>query len=345
MEGRGVGQRGPHWVWPLAAAGLLLLAVGGLTYLSRSGAPWRATSPSTATPAVQTVEVAPWVNRPLPTYVPTVSTPPAYPTVAPPCQASQLRVSQGQTEAAAGTAYDYVVFTNVGAGACLLRGSPVVTGVGPAGVRGTVPLRRGYPYPLGLAPGDMRPGGQTLLAFAISHACGTAEQQRQVTVYRQLAFQLPAGGQISSDVSLSAGSCGLAISDFGRPPRPVPTPSPGSLGVLQAKLVLPAAARAGSTLRYVVTLSNATDQEVLFEPCPGYTESLGTSTTAGTWQVVEGSFTLNCDQVRSIPARGRVSYDMQMQVPADSGSGPAKVDWYVNTPDGPFAGGIVTISR
>ena len=75
----------------------------------------------------------PWVNRPLPRYeVPAPQVIP-YPTSAPPCHASELRISQGRGGAAAGTLYERLVLTNIGGRTCLLRGYPTISALGPDG--------------------------------------------------------------------------------------------------------------------------------------------------------------------------------------------------------------------
>ena len=88
----------------------------------------------------------PWVNRPLPRYeIPAPKVIP-YPTSAPPCHASELRISQGRGGAAAGTLYERLVFTNIGRRTCLLRGYPTINALGPtAAVARCIPTAKASP--------------------------------------------------------------------------------------------------------------------------------------------------------------------------------------------------------
>jgi hypothetical protein len=74
---------------------------------------------------------------------------------------------------------------------------------------------------------------------------------------------------------------------------------------------------------YVVTLTNTTAQAVALDPCPVYTES--TYSPAGASPSVH-SYYLNCGIVRSIPAHGRVRYQMKIQAP-DAPSQGGKFGW------------------
>jgi len=47
--------------------------------------------------------------------------------------------------------------------------------------------------------------------------------------------------------------------------------------------------------------------------------------------------------VRAIPAHGRVGYAMRLAVPRRAKSGYAKLGWSLNTPTGPFVGGVVRV--
>ncbi len=114
---------------------------------------------------------------------------------------------------------------------------------------------------------------------------------------------------------------------------------PGAAGTLQARLQLPAGVRAGTTLRYTVTLTNPTKTAVVLHPCPGYTEGLYASGL-----VVRRSFALNCRPVHAIAAHGHVRYAMRLAVPRRAAQSIAKIGWNLDTPTGPFAGGVVRIT-
>lgn len=279
----------------------------------------------------------PWVNQPRPRYE--IPTPEIvrYPTDAPACRPSQLRVRQGRTGAATGNLLEELVFTNAGATPCLLRGYPTVTADTPTGRRVLHP-RHGTFFGE-LIPADLPPGGHVFLDFGTSD-CGCKCESAGGVRYRNLVFTLPQGGLVDGrDVTITNG-CVLDMSAFGLPERvSEPQAKPGSPETLSLSLRLPATTRAGATLRYVVTLTNPTGTRVGLTPCPGYSEYLGNEGGG-----VQHSFALNCDSVQAIPPHGHVEYEMLIQVPAGAPSGPAKVAWRLNTPTGPSTGGLVQMT-
>jgi len=280
----------------------------------------------------------PWVNRPVALYHAPESRLILYPTSAPACRRGQLRVSQGHGGVGLGNRLERVVFTNVGSNPCLLRGYPTITGFTSVGGRRALRPTRGGTYFGRLVPADMAPGGRTLLDLATSTHC---EDGQSGTTYRQLVFGLPAGGSVrGGHVSITV-LCGLSMSAFGLPQRyePSPHPAPGTPGTLRVRVQLPAAARAGSVLRYTITLVNPTTTAVALHPCPGYTQAL-----YAPGLVLRRSFALNCDSVDTIPAQGRVGYAMQLAVPNGAVVGVAKFGWSLDNPTGPFAGRGISIT-
>ena len=115
--------------------------------------------------------------------------------------------------------------------------------------------------------------------------------------------------------------------------------APGTAGTLQARLRLPASVRAGTILRYTVTLSNPTETTVVLHPCPGYSEGAYASGL-----VVRRSFALNCQSVQAIPAHGHVRYAMRLTMPQGAAPAIVKIAWSLNTPTGPSAGRNVQIT-
>ena len=270
--------------------------------------------------------MVPWVNRPLPLYNAPEPKLVVYPTTAPLCGAARLRVSQGRTAVGLGNRLEELVFTNVGARACLLRGHPTIT----AGGR-TVHPQLGGTYFGRLLPADLAPGRHVFLDLATSTGC---DNGRRMPLHdRRLVFTLPQGGRVRAEHVSITEVCGLSMSDFGLPER-YPEPR------LRARLQLPAAVRADTTLRYTLTLSNPTATKVVLRPCPGYTESVYASGL-----VVRRSFALDCDSVHVIAARAVVRYALQLELPRRAQPGIAKLGWSLNTPVGPYAGEVVHITR
>jgi hypothetical protein len=267
-----------------------------------------------------------------------------YSTKAPPCQAGQLAVRQRRTGVGLGNVLERFAFRNLGNVPCLLRGFPKVTGVTASGVRRSVPARRSPDgtYFGTLVPADISPGERGFLDFATGEGCrdpsGSAKR------YRALVFVLPAGGGlVSAPESSLVMTCGfLKMSQLGLPaPQPTgPMPKPGTPDTLTVSVAMPATVRAGTTLRFVVTLANPTGISVRLTPCPRYNE--GIYTIGGR---VSSWYWLNCEQVRSIAAHARVRYAMALRLPIDVPAGFAKFWWALGTPSKPLRGAGITITR
>jgi hypothetical protein len=334
LKGAGRVASGAWLLQVFAAAAIVVLGIGlaVIFHFARTSAP---TKPAPTPPI--TPGVVAWVDRPAPAYTPAAAVSP-YPTNAPRCLASQLRASAGPSGAAAGNQLEGITLTNVGP-TCLLGGRPVVTGLNAAGQRVTLsPRPDSYFGPL--QPADISQGAHGYIYLGTASACGSGAEQSTSTEYRALAFDLPSGGRLSSQLTLWVGSCGFTMDNMGlpAPASPQTSPQPASPVTLNARALLPAAVRAGDTLRYTVTLSNPTATDVSLKNCPSYTETLGYPNNRSL------SFMLNCDRVTVIPSGANVVYAMELKVPADAATGPTKFSWRLNDPDGPFVGGFLTIN-
>jgi hypothetical protein len=318
----------------------LYWAVAALLAAIASGCSDSAETPSSADAAA----VVPWIDRPAPAYHAPAPRRLPYSTMAPPCRAGQLAVRQRRTGVGLGNVLERFAFLNLGATPCLLRGFPEVTGVTANGIRRSVPARRSRDgtYFGTLVPADIAPGERGFLDFATGEGCldpsGSAKR------YRALVFALPvAGGSVSAPESSLVMMCGfLKMSQLGLPaPEPTgPTPEPGTPDTLTVSAAMPAEARAGTTVRFVVTLANPTAIAVRLMPCPRYNEGIySVSGRVSRW------YWLNCECVRSIAAHARVRYAMALPIPRDALAGLAKFWWQLGTPNEPVHGGGVTITR
>jgi len=282
----------------------------------------------------------PWLNRPLPRYeIPAPKVIP-YPTSAPPCHASELRISQGRGGAAAGTLYERLVFTNIGRRTCLLRGYPTINALGPNGSSRTLhPHREGFTS-FNLVPTNLPPGGDSFISFATGDVCDNGT--RTPTAYRQLSVTIANGETVHAGAGARITEvCGFYLSSFGLPARYTPLPpTPGTPATATARVHLPASVRAGTTLHYTITLSNPTKTTITLRPCPGYSEGIYASGL-----LVRRSLALNCDTIHAIAAHKHVRYAMQLTVPSHAATGIAKFSWSLNNPHGPFAGRIIQITR
>jgi hypothetical protein len=288
------------------------------------------------TPTV-TSGLVPWLDRPLPLY----HTPDArlirYPTSAPPCRAEELRVTQGRTAVGLSNRLEEIVFTNVAAEACLLRGYATINARTPSGTRRALHPSRGGTYFGQMTAADIAPGRHGFVDFATGRGCDNG--LRRAVRYTDLRFRLPQGGTVAApSVSISS-FCGLSISELGLPRRYAePRAAPGTAGTLRARLHVPARVRAGTTLRFVVILSNPSKLEVALRRCPGYTEGVAVALL-----VSRHSFALNCANVHAIPPHGSVRYAMRLAVPRRAKPGFAKIFWILNTPTGPVAAAAVQV--
>jgi hypothetical protein len=280
--------------------------------------------------------VVPWLDAALPAYRTPTAQLVRYPTGAAPCRAAQLRLRNGRRGPALGNYLEEYVVTNAGATTCLLRGYPGVTALDAAGTTVTLHPQPGGTYFGQLVASDVAPGGHVFFDLATSSGCngGRAPSVR----YHALALRLPQGGSVRGDGTSLVVQCGLSMSALGLPERYAqPRARPGTPGTLRARLVLPASARAGRLLEYTVVLGNPTGVPVSLRSCPGYTQGLFSLRGS-----VRETLRLNCAPVETIAPHARVKFAMRVRVPRRA-TGFAKVGWSLDTPTGPFAGGVVTI--
>ena len=291
--------------------------------------------------------VVPWVDRPAPHYTPPAWVAPRAGTAsAAPCRARQLRITSSQFEAAAGSGVQRFVFTNVSSATCMLGGFPAVTGRLASGRRRVLDIARpaGGTFTGKVVPADIPPGQQGSLDLTFSDACPTGHR----VLATDVAFVLPGGGSVETGYRIWRTCHGLAMSHLGRhapEPRP-PRRKPGTPDTLRVSLSLSSMTRirSGSTLRYVVTLSNPHGSPVYLRRCPSYTEGLAAAPVRGRNASVERSFVLNCRSIHLIGPHRQVRYAMRLAVrPAFASL--AKVYWHLNTPNEPAAVAVVVIDR
>jgi hypothetical protein len=127
------------------------------------------------------------------------------------------------------------------------------------------------------------------------------------------------GGEQTVDYRVDV-LCGLNVQQFvvGDPEAVYP-PSPfAPLADLQIDVMLPPSVPRGSTLHYVVALTNPTDHDISLDPCPSYIEDgIG----------AKEQHLLNCSVVQSIPAHGTVRFAMEMAIPDSANEGSGLMYW------------------
>jgi len=166
--------------------------------------------------------------------------------------------------------------------------------------------------------------------------CDSAGLVQPTENYSSVELGLPTGTLGLSKLSLKL--CSDKISSGFQWPVETPVP-PGTVASLSAHLEISKTVKAGTTFDYQVVLENQSNETVDLNPCPVCKELI---------YVVSGAkgktnsqvLHLNCSTVHSIKPHQKITYEMVIHVPSETG--PAKFSWQIE-PSGPFAGGGVTI--
>lgn len=276
--------------------------------------------------------VVPWVDRPVPSYVPpSPSLPPAD---ARPCRPADLRAESGQVGFGLGNSNLPVTFVNASTSACTLIGYPTLVGIDVNGVAHPIATAHGSYFGDPGRPANIAPGGSAVLNVSGADACPAALDGVHQT-FELLRIGLPAGGSVEVAGSAFDTACGVSASQFGVPAAANP-PVDVPLSPLTATIAAPGSVVAGTTMRYIVTITNPTDTDYSLVPCPAYEQFVG-SGSAGRWTATIREGYLDCDLVSVIAAHGSVSYEMRLAIPVDQPAGEAKFGWHLQGDHGPWA--------
>lgn len=317
-----------------AATAVIALAVTGTVTALRPGV-HESPGPISARPSpsspVNERGTVPWVDRagqpffpsPLPT------TPP--PTDARACTGVDVRVgldAEGRN-GGGGHLYQTLDFRNVSRSTCVLAGFPRVVAVQP-GHPDVVAADGGFFVGHDEVSANMPPGGTTYLRIETEFECPARDANPLGRLlYQQVTVGLPGGGLVVVG-PLSPGfdvTCGLFTGRFSVPQPPQPYTSPPLQGARVA-LELPSAVAAGTTLSYVVDITNPTLRDMPLFPCPAYDEfSLGFQAAS------KRLHALNCDSIDAIPAGETVRYAMRLPVPRGAPAGETTLKWTTAAPD------------
>lgn len=271
----------------------------------------------------------PWAALPAPPEepLPLVSEPPL-PRGATACSAADVYVDPSSIMSDQITQDDGIVvgFRNVSSARCLLAGPPSaeLTGGGMTSYR--LPPTGQMPFD-GVVTADMSPGQTTQVEITSPRACadngygsGTAPR------YDHLVFAMPGEGDVVVPARLHS-ACGTRITDYYvEPPQPPAAADPWA--AVTATMTLPTSTSAGSSMTYVITLTNASDRDLdLVDLCPGYVE------TAEADAPMKEVYGLNCAAAKTLPAHRELRFEMELAVPA-VGSGIMSVYWTLLTVSG-----------
>ncbi|MGH9129477.1 MAG: DUF4232 domain-containing protein [Acidimicrobiales bacterium] len=255
----------------------------------------------------------PWVDTPGHMFVPVrLPGPPPPPTNARPCTATDLSVSKAYNNGGGGHLDQYFELRNTSASTCILSGFPGVVAT-QAGRPDAVGTDGGFFVGHGDTPADMAPGGRTRLGIETNSDCSAFPGGRAgVPPYHSVVVTIPGGGKVTLHGSFAV-VCGLFVGAFDVPQAP-PRYSQPPLEGATARLELPSSVAAGTTLDYVVDLTNPTGRAMELNPCPSYQQG-------------KALFQLDCANVHSLAPDHTVRYAMQQAIPAGTPTGPTDVYW------------------
>jgi hypothetical protein len=309
----------------------------------------QATSPTTTDSRTATTEVAravtttvppsslrfdvPWVARPYPQYVPTVAVPTTLPLAdARPCNARDVSIATGDGNGAGGVNDDFYTATNVSLTTCMLGGyPPAVLATQPGLAPVTATDGSEFPFTDPGPAANVAPGKSGAVSIFTSHDCPAAQTPpRTSQAYHHVIVTVPGGGTKTLNGTFDV-VCGLVTSRFGVVEPQAVYPPQWYAGVT-AGIAVPEAVDAGSTLTYVVTLTNPTRRTTVINPCPGYIEDLW----GGGVDDITGHG-LNCNSVHQILPSGRIRYEMRLAVPKNAPAGDDTLQWMISGPDAPAA--------
>ncbi len=315
-----------RWL-PATAAAVVLVAAGAVLLLQRGPA----TSHNANRTASQAASgVVPWADLPpggVPAPAATATLDPSVPL----CRADHVRVNFAGAEGGGGNTFSTLeVHLLAGATPCRLDQLPTsLTGVPDGGVRESVPLQRS-PEPSYIVPILLStPADTGRVALRWYSRCDTATQRhRPVWQHVQIGMGV---GLLDIQPSTDSGA-GLALgclpsngavltSRFGGDPVPSPEP-PDPLRGLTVALHAPPVVRAGTILRYTLTLTNPGRSEVVLRPCPDFVH---------VFDRIKDRHRLNCGAAQPIPAGKSEVFAIELRVPADAPSGQARLSWISRT--------------
>ena len=248
------------------------------------------------------------------------------------CRAADLSAKAGNAGAYHGMANQEIILTNQGQDACFIPGPPAAEVILGDGSRRPVTQASDPTVAHRL---DLAAGQTAQFYLATPAGCAGADQPLVAT---QAELTLTTHERIAVTGTWVNVRCGApVVAMFYAGPAPAATvPASG----LTATIAVPSSVARGSVLRYLVTLTNPTNGAIALNPCPSYTQTMGTSPTTAVHQTL----VLNCAAMPTIGAGASVVFEMQFAVPANFPSGGTKLGWFLEVPNGYGVGATVSIA-
>lgn len=292
----------------VAALAALLAALGSAVLRVAAFAP--AEPVPTVSPSLA---IVPWLDDPIsPGDLSTAPTP--RPT-ARPCTADDLAPTAEVHDDGAGGGYRFttIAVAHVGTTRCTFAGSARVIATNVAtGERASVATQpstfhTGHDLQ---SPATIDPGELAMIGIVAGGGCDGGSN---MTTYANITLEAIGREYQLTGLTLTT-ACVLEVSDwcFEAPMQPTPR-----YADLTAVIDAPPTVRVGSTLDFVVTLTNPSDTPVAFDPCPVYSTGFFKS---------GGFYHLNC-AVSDIPAHGSVRFAMRIRVADYTPLGPSQLRW------------------
>src|SRR5450432_2955735 len=291
----------------------------------RTAASARSAAPSSTplAPSIVVVDEAgavPWADRPGTMFFGSPLPVAPLPTSGPPCRAADLKVSDFGGNGGGGHSYTTFDFMNVSSVPCILQGFPRVVATEPG--KPSVTAGDGAFFVGKEQSATMQPGATTSLSLETERDCtarGTVSSGSPTLIYHTATVSIPGGGTVVLRDTFDVECC-LYTGKFSvDQPQPEYTKSP--IVGATAQLELPSAVKAGSTLKYVIDLSNPTTNDLVLDPCPGYQQALG--------EAGNTILSLNCDAAPVLAAHTTDRFAMEIAVPADFPTGPTGIYWNI----------------
>lgn len=104
--------------------------------------------------------------------------------------------------------------------------------------------------------------------------------------------------------------------------------APGSILSAVPAVHAPATVRAGSILRYQLTLTNPTDTTIALRPCPSYIEEFGNLGDGRDPYRSTATYRLNCPATPTIASHATITFQMQIPIPAKDKGLSLTLGWY-----------------